>query len=316
MNHIWIHKVILAVMFVVDTVERVKKKKKNVMQGHRSWPVTVTVARDKLGQMSRGVWDSRSTLGGEINMSAEIINTFGDYRHLNNSRDHSRRPAETRVLQHFWYWGLYREEVWCCGKRIWYTYDSRISEEQFSEAFILKMVKITGSRGVYHHVDKRYVVVYSSWSCPPLDPVIFTIFNCVVSTSIQTCFTIICYTPLSCNLYTQFPVEISKRKGKRKSFVLPSRSDDLSFFGNAHWFLNSPVLSWPTLPLTPATLISPVRLPSGHFSCSKKALPVVSYNLFLSPDLTLFFCLLLLLLLPAFIHHLLPFSWVSSCWTA
>lgn len=53
MNHLWIHKVILAVMFVVDTVERVKKK--NVMQGHRSWPVTVTVARDKLGQMSRGV---------------------------------------------------------------------------------------------------------------------------------------------------------------------------------------------------------------------------------------------------------------------
>lgn len=32
-----------------------KKKKKNVMQGHRSWPVTVTVARDKLGQMCRGV---------------------------------------------------------------------------------------------------------------------------------------------------------------------------------------------------------------------------------------------------------------------
>lgn len=63
----------------------------------------------------------------------------------------------------------------------------------------------------------------------------------------------------SVSLYTLFLWTREKRKGKRKSFCLPSLCSDHSFFGNGLWFLNS-VLSWPVLLLTPTTLISPVWL--------------------------------------------------------
>lgn len=113
--------------------------------------------------------------------------------------------------------------------------------------------------------------------------------------------------PLSVKtLYTQFPVNRPRirRKGKRK--CSPSLCNDYSIFGNAFWFLRSSVVSWPIFLLTPATLISCVRL-YLDISFFKKYhfFLLFLYNLFLSPNLTsLFFCLLL----PAFLLHLRPFS--------